>query len=173
MSGGARRAETVARPPLQQWGGVAAVVAILALIGGLLLFGDRILGGDADSLDPEQAAAAAKVKEETEEEVVVAATEVLTTWSRPELGYAAWWKGLKPLLTPGGRQAYAFTDPSQVPLLVDVRADKIVLNPSGATATVWFQTTIGEYGIDLSRKGATGKWRANRVVFPGQKSMFQ
>ena len=46
------------------------------------------------------------------DEVVEAASAVLDTWSQPALGYDEWWSGLKPLLTPGGREAYSFTDPS-------------------------------------------------------------
>ena len=100
------------------------------------------------------------------------ATCAVDTWSQPELGYDAWWAGLKPLLTPGGREAYAYSDPAQVPQLDDLTADHVVLNPSGATATVWFETSDGLFGVDLSRKAATGKWLANRVVFPGEESMF-
>ena len=98
---------------------------------------------------------------------------MLTTWSQPELGYDAWWAGLKPLLTPGRPRgllvhrprAGAASSPTST-------ADHVVLNPSGATATVWFETSDGVFGVDLSRKAATGKWLANRVVFPGEESMF-
>lgn len=176
MSGGARRAAPGRTSVLMRIAGPAVAVALLATVVVLLVFGDRLVGGggsdQGDKPLADQEVAAAQVDAAQRDEVVDAAATVLNRWSQPQLGYDEWWAGLKPLLTPGGREAYAFTDPTQVPELADLAADHVVLNPSGATATVWFETTDGTFGVDLSRKGATGKWLANRVVFPGEESMF-
>ena len=175
MSAGARKAAPPPANPLMRFGGAALAVVLLATVVVLMVFGDRLVGNDpADDGDKnaEVADIAPEVAAAQRDEVVDAASAVLTTWSQPELGYDAWWAGLKPLLTPGGREAYSFTDPAQVPQLGDLSADHVVLNPSGATATVWFETSEGVFGVDLSRKAATGKWLANRVVFPGEESMF-
>ena len=174
MSAGARKAAPGPAHTLVRVGGAALAVALIATVAVLLVFGDRLVGDDpADQDDKDKdTAAAAPVEAEERDEVVDAASAVLDTWSQPELGYDAWWAGLKPLLTPGGREAYAYSDPAQVPQLDDLTADHVVLNPSGATATVWFETSDGLFGVDLSRKAATGKWLANRVVFPGEESMF-
>ena len=146
MSAGARKAAPGPANPLTRFGGAALAVALLATVAVLMVFGDRLVGGRPGGRRgqerrgrghrPEVAAA-------QRDEVVDAASAVLTTWSQPELGYDAWWAGLKPLLTPGGREAYSFTDPAQVPQLADLTADHVVLNPSGATATVWFETSDG------------------------------
>ena len=175
MSGGARKAAPAPANPLMRFGGAAVAVALVATVVILLVFGDRLVADDPSGGDKDKdkdSAAATPVEADQRDEVVDAAEAVLDTWSQPELGYDAWWAGLKPLLTPGGREAYAFTDPAQVPQLTDLTADHVVLNPSGATATVWFETSDGRFGVDLSRKAATGTWLANRVVFPGEESMF-
>ena len=79
-------------------------MALLATVAILLVFGDRLVGDDpADDGDKnaEVADIAPAVAAAQRDEVVDAASAVLTTWSQPELGYDAWWAGLKPLLTPG------------------------------------------------------------------------
>jgi hypothetical protein len=157
---------------LKKVGGGALAVALLATMAILMVFGDRLVADDPADRDKDKESAVAPVEAEQRNEVVDAASAVLDRWSQPDLGYDEWWSGLKPLLTPGGREAYSFTDPTQVPELADMTADHVVLNPSGATATVWFETSDGRFGVDLSRKAATGEWLANRVVFPGQESMF-
>jgi hypothetical protein len=157
---------------LKKVGGGALAVALLATMAILMVFGDRLVAEDPVDKDKDKDSAVAPVEAEQRNEVVDAASAVLDRWSQPALGYDEWWSGLKPLLTPGGREAYSFTDPAQVPELADMTADHVVLNPSGATATVWFETSDGRFGVDLSRKAATGEWLANRVVFPGQESMF-
>ena len=172
MSGGARKAAPGPGSTLKKVGGAAMAVALLATVAILMVFGDRIVADDPTGTNDKEESAATPVEAEQRNEAVEAASAVLNRWSQPALGYDEWWAGLKPLLTPGGREAYSFTDPAQVPELADMTADHVVLNPSGATATVWFETSDGRFGVDLSRKAATGKWLANRVVFPGQESMF-
>jgi hypothetical protein len=103
---------------------------------------------------------------------VVLATRVLTTWSDGDQGYRRWWSRLEPLLTPGGREAYAFTDPRQVPDLGTVKATEMLRGADGTTVTVWFSTDEGRFGVDVSRRGPRAPWRANRVLFPGQESVF-
>lgn len=175
MSGARKAAPTPVRL-VTRIAGPAVAVALLATVIVLLVFGDQLVGSGGDP-DKErkpagQDVAVAEVDAAQRDEVVDAAATVLNRWSQPQLAYDAWWSEIKPLLTPGGREAYAFTDPRQVPELADLTADHVVLNPSGATATVWFATSDGLFGVDLSRKGSTGKWLANRVVFPGEESMF-
>lgn len=173
MSAGARKAAPGPGSVLMKVGGAALAVALLATVAILMVFGDRLVAGDPDDpKDKDAESAVAQVEAEQRLEVVEAASTVLDTWSQPALGYDEWWSGLKPLLTPGGREAYSFTDPRQVPEIADLTADHVVLNPSGATATVWFETSDGRFGVDLSRKASTGKWLAHRVVFPGEESMF-
>jgi hypothetical protein len=173
VSGGTRKASPGAGHLLVKVGGPALAVALLATVAILLVFGDRLVADDPKKeSDKDAPSAVTPVEAEQRDAVVDAASAVLETWSQPTLGYDEWWSALKPLLTPGGREAYSFTDPAQVPELAELTADHVVLNPSGATATVWFETSDGRFGVDLSHKAATGTWLANRVVFPGEESMF-
>ena len=173
MSGGTRKAAPGTGNVVVKVGGAALAVALLATFAILMVFGDRLVAdGPEDKADKDEQSAVTPVEAEQRDEVVDAASAVLETWSQPTLGYDEWWTGLKPLLTPGGREAYAFTDPAQVPELAELTADHVVLNPSGATATVWFETSDGRFGVDLSQRDTSGAWLANRVVFPGEESMF-
>ena len=104
---------------------------------------------------------------------VKAARAVLTRWSAPDLPYARWWAGLRPLLAPGGREAYAATDPRRVPLLGSLEKPRMRPGPSRDTTTVWFGTDDGRYGVDLARAGGREPWRGVRILFPGQSSGFR
>ncbi len=150
------------------------VVVVLALLVGLgvILFLTRGGGGGGEPAAAPEASASAQATQARNDAVDVA-TELLDAWSRPGVAYAAWWKDLRPMLTPGGREAYAYTDPKQVPALADLEPDKVVVSPTNTTATVYFTSAEGAYGVDLSRSSVDEHWLANRVVFPGSESMFR
>jgi hypothetical protein len=177
--GGTRRAESEPRPLVVRIGWVVLPLAILTLVATLAIFGDSIFDGAADPRSPDRGETAPTpvVPEEDEEdrareEVADAATAVLDTWSQPRIEYAGWWRRLEPMLTPGGRQAYAFTDPAKLPDLRKIEVEEVVLHTTGVTATVYFTTSEGRFGVDLSRAAHGAEWLANRVVFPGGESMF-
>jgi len=175
-AGGARRGEPAHRSTLTRIGQVLLPVAILALVATLVVFGDSIFDGGSEPQGPDQGTTASgPIGEEdkaTQSKVVEVATTVLENWSRPGAAYAGWWRRLEPLLTPGGRQAYAATDPSLVPDLGEIEVEKVVLHEPGVTATVYFTTSEGRFGVDLSRRAPDAEWLANRVVFPDGESMF-
>lgn len=173
-AGGARRAEPEPRSMLARIGTVVLPVAILALVATLVIFGDSIFdGSEPDRPDQGQTASSPTADDEqTRSAVVEAATAVLDTWSRPGVAYAGWWRQLEPMLTPGGREAYAYTDPAQVPDLEDIEVDEVEVHDSGSTATVYFTTSEGRFGVDMSRRSPGAEWLANRVVFPDGESMF-
>ena len=152
---------------------VVIVIALLLGLGAVLYLtrGDDG-GGGAEPAAPPEASASAQA-EQARNEAVDTATALLDAWSRPDVAYRAWWADLRPMLTPGGREAYAFTDPKQVPALDDLEPDKVVVSPTNTTATVYFTATEGAYGVDLSRSSVDQDWLANRVVFPGSESMFR
>lgn len=102
--------------------------------------------------------------------LVRSATAVLEAWSERGLAYDWWWAQLEPLLSPGARAAYARTDPDKLPDLGEV--EPVAQRSSDTTATVWFRTAAGRFGVDLSRPTSDGDWRAHRILFPGQESMF-
>lgn len=176
-AGGARRAKSWERSLATRVGAVVLPVAILALVATLVVFGDSIFDGGVEPTKPDQGQTASSATDGTQDPeagsaVAEAATAVLDTWSRPGVAYAAWWRRLEPLLTPGGQQAYAYTDPTKVPDLEDIAVEEIVVHDNGVTATVYFTTSEGRFGVDMSRPAKGAEWLANRVVFPGAESMF-
>ncbi len=151
---------------------VVVVLALLAALGAVLY----LTRGDGESADAPVAAPEATASAQAQRarnEAVDVATGLLDAWSRPDVGYAAWWADLRPMLTPGGREAYALTDPAQVPALDDLEPEKVVVSPTNTTATVYFTSAEGAFGVDLSRSSVDEHWLANRVVFPGSESMFR
>lgn len=100
------------------------------------------------------------------------ARQVLVSWSRPDVGYSRWWSDLEPLLSAGARQTYAYTDPAAVPALDLPRVGELTEGPLPGTATVRFETPDGAYGVDLARAGGKGPWRAERILFPHQSSLY-
>ncbi len=171
-AGGARRAEPPPRSTLTRIGTVVLPVAILALVATLGIFGDSIFNGSEPKGPDQGQTASSPTDEQTRTEVADAATAVLDTWSSPGVEYAGWWRRLEPMLTPGGREAYAYTDPAQVPDLEAIELDEVELHDSGGTATVYFTTSEGRFGVDMSRRSPGAEWLANRVVFPDGESMF-
>jgi hypothetical protein len=150
---------------------VAAVV-LAAVIGGLVLL--RAWPDDPAATPPAAGSSADAstldvIGASADSVAAEVATAVLRAWSRPGLTYPWWWDGLRPLLSPGARAAYADTDPDQLPLLGDLRV--VEERRAGRTATIWFRTDAGRFGVDLAR-AADGDWRAHRILFPGEESMF-
>jgi hypothetical protein len=179
---GARRAESAPQPLVVRLGKVVLPLAILAVVATLVVFGDSLFSGEPDSGPDQGQSAAAPLQteddtagesaESSESEVAEVATAVLNAWARPNAAYDGWWRRLEPLLTPGGQQAYAYTEPAQVPELQEIEVEDVVLHTPGVTATVYFTTSEGRFGVDMSRRRADATWLANRVVFPGGESMF-
>ncbi len=172
--GGARRAEPPPRTLVSRVGWVVLPVAILTLVATLVVFGDSIFDGGSTGPDKGETASSALdvEKEASRADVAEIAALVLDTWSRPGADYDGWWGQLKPMLTPGGRQAYADTDPTLLPDLQEVEVEEIELHEPGVTATVYFTTSIGRFGLDMSRRADDSTWLANRVIFPDGESMF-
>ena len=147
-----------------------AAVLLVALLGGLFLVWSWPDDGSWSS-GPSTGEVAGAPAAPVEEPPVAAATAVLRAWSRPGLSYPWWWDGLRPLLSPGAQAAYAHTDPDRLPALGELRP--VASDHAGATATVWFRTDAGRFGVDLAQAADDGQWRAHRILFPGQESMFR
>lgn len=130
---------------------------------------------------PEGSAPAEADKSTASAAVVLAVTAagetVLTTWARPGVPYARWWKELRPLLTARAREGYAHTDPRRLPTVEIIGGAQVAPGPTASTVTVSFPTSQGRFGVALHRRddarGDRGPWQAEQIVFPGQESMFQ
>ena len=147
-----------------------AAVVLAAVLGAVALMVSWP-EDPADRTAPGEGSSRLRVVEaQSESATVQAATAVLRAWSRPRLAYPWWWDGLEPLLSPGARAAYADTDPDKLPDLGELRP--VEERQSATTATVWFTTEAGRFGVDLAQAAPDGEWRAHRILFPGQESMF-
>lgn len=147
---------------------VVGVVLATALAVGLYLLDNRMQEA-VDRATPTTEATVVAVPAQQGSTLVRSATAVLEAWSHRELAYPWWWAELRPLLSPGARAAYVGTDPERLPVLGELRP--VAQRSSGTTATVWFRTDAGRFGVDLART-SDDDWRAHRILFPGQESMF-
>jgi hypothetical protein len=98
---------------------------------------------------------------------VFVTTRFIETWSRPDLPYQQWWTDLEPLFNAQGQQAYAGTDPAQVPRLRITGDLEVVSSTVPTSTTVWVPTDKGRFGVQLSRTGEHAEWLVSRVFFPG------
>ena len=147
--------------------GVVAAVGLLAGLVWLAAWWQEPVEVDA----PPATSAVEVARDEPASAVVSSATAVLEAWGNRGLDYPWWWAELEPLLSPGARAAYAHTDPEQLPAIGEVRP--VAEQVAGTTATVWFRTDAGRFGVDLSRTAGDDAWRAHRILFPGQDSVLR
>lgn len=162
-------------PPAERWttrpGTLVVLGLVLAAALGIGLYVlDTRMQEAVDTPASTAASAAPEVPAEQGSVLVESATAVLEAWSEQQLPYPWWWAELRPLLSPGARAAYAHTDPERLPTLGAVRP--VEQRSAGTTATVWFATDAGRFGVDLARPASDEDWRAHRILFPGQESMF-
>lgn len=150
---------------------VLGVVVAVGLLAGLVLLA-AWWQEPVEVESPGSATSAVEVvRDEPASALVTSATAVLEAWGNRGLDYPWWWAELRPMLSPGARAAYVHTDPEQLPALGEVRP--VVQQTSGTTATVWFRTDAGRFGVDLSKSTADDTWRAHRILFPGQDSVLR
>ena len=81
-----------------------------------------------------------------------------------------WWTTVAPLLSPVAQQAYADTDPANIPGR-QVEGPPAVALGSGSAhlARVVVPTDAGDYEVLLSRTGATASWLVERFHLPEQE----
>jgi len=154
---------------------VLVAVGVLVSVLTLLSSGD----GEAPVTEPDAPAGTSTATPEPVDAladltgVQAAARDALTAWARPDLAYPAWWSGLRGRLAPGARTDYAETDPAGLPALRLERVSRVADGPSDDTKTVFFATSEGRFGVDMSRRPSSSTWLATRVLFPGQESSLR
>jgi hypothetical protein len=99
----------------------------------------------------------------SEESAIAQATAAVTAFARPDLDPEAWWDGLAPLLSPAALEAYAGTDPAEVPASAVTGAAWSGESPSSYLATVFVPTDVGEYAVLLVREGGGTPWLVERI----------
>lgn len=88
------------------------------------------------------------------ERAVAVAEQAMVAFSRPTLPYEQWWAELSPLLDPAAVEAYAYTDPSQVPASRVTGDGQVSAAPSATEITVLVPTDVGQYRVRLYRQSA-------------------
>jgi hypothetical protein len=104
---------------------------------------------------------------------VAMAKTIFATWAQPGLDYDTWWAQLKPLLSPEAEQAYAYTDPQNIPnaqITGPAKLGPIEPDSRGEIRTVTFPTNFGKFGVQVIRAAGDGplddRWRMLSLVFP-------
>lgn len=93
-------------------------------------------------------------------------SQVMEAFARPRLAEAAWWRGLRPLLTPAATVAYQGTDPANVPASRVTGRPLLAEVSSAYLARVAVPTDAGTYTVLLSRAADGAPWRAERITPP-------
>lgn len=99
----------------------------------------------------------------SQESAVTQATAAVTAFARPDLDPETWWDGLAPLLSPAALEAYAGTDPAEVPARAVTGPAWPGESPSSYLATVFVPTDVGEYAVLLVREGGGTPWLVERI----------
>jgi hypothetical protein len=102
-----------------------------------------------------------------------AAVDAFKAWARPTLDYDTWWAELKPHLSPEAEEAYAYTDPRNIPK-IDVTGEPTLgaeeHDGRGTILTVTLPTSVGTFGVQMIRGegdgGMDSRWRLLKLQFP-------
>lgn len=96
-------------------------------------------------------------------------TAAVTAFARPDLPPDRWWAQLRPLLTPAALEAYAGTDPAEVPARAVTGPAWSGESASPYLALTFVPTDAGEYAVLLVRDGGGAPWLVERItqVAPG------
>jgi hypothetical protein len=100
----------------------------------------------------------------SQEAALVRGAEAVTAFARPQLDPGLWWAELSPLLSPAAAEAYAGTDPVEVPAREVTGPPRTGTSPSAFLATVFVPTDAGEYAVLLVREGGGAPWLVERIT---------
>ncbi|WP_215817145.1 hypothetical protein [Pimelobacter sp. 30-1] len=90
----------------------------------------------------------------------------MSAWTSTELSYGAWWSRVEPLLNAQGKQAYAATDPAQVPRLKILGPLTVIASTVETSTSVEVPTDQGTFTLRLSRPSGHSPWLVSRIYFP-------
>lgn len=95
-----------------------------------------------------------------------AARATMTAFAATDQTAAAWWDGLKPLLTPQARPVYQDVDPRLVPVNQVTGEPEVTDETSTLLAEVAVPTDIGPYTVLLTRADGAAPWLAEQIRPP-------
>lgn len=80
-------------------------------------------------------------------------------------GYDEWWADVSQYLGADAKEAYAYTDPANVPAS-EVTAQSLLSNVQPQVLTVLVPTDIGSYSVELVQEESGGPWVIYRLRPP-------
>jgi hypothetical protein len=95
-----------------------------------------------------------------------AARATMLAFAATDQTAAAWWDGLKPLLTPQAQPVYQDVDPRLVPVTEVTGDPKVTDETSTLLAEVAVPTDIGPYTVLLTRADGAAPWLAEQIRPP-------
>ncbi|WP_369370341.1 hypothetical protein AB1046_16290 [Promicromonospora sp. Populi] len=95
-----------------------------------------------------------------------AALATITAFAATDQTAAAWWAGLRPLLTPQARPVYQDVDPRLVPVTAVTGDPEVTDETSTLLAEVAVPTDIGAYTVLLTRADGAAPWLAEQIRPP-------
>jgi hypothetical protein len=95
-----------------------------------------------------------------------AARATMLAFAATDQTAAAWWNGLKPLLTPQAQPVYQDVDPRLVPVTEVTGDPKVTDETSTLLAEVAVPTDIGPYTVLLTRADGAAPWLAEQIRPP-------
>ena len=95
-----------------------------------------------------------------------AARATMLAFAATDQTAAAWWDGLKPLLTPQAQPVYQDVDPRLVPVTEVTGDPEVTDETSMLLAEVAVPTDIGSYTVLLTRADGAAPWLAEQIRPP-------
>jgi hypothetical protein len=100
----------------------------------------------------------------SEQAALDAGAAAVTAFARPELTPEQWWAELQPLLSPAATEAYAGTDPAEVPAGTVTGPPWRGESDSSYLALTFVPTDAGDYAVLLVRDGGGAPWLVERIT---------
>ncbi|WP_143458885.1 hypothetical protein [Leifsonia sp. ALI-44-B] len=145
-------------------------LCLVLLIGAIPLLTGCLSGGETPSPSRSQAVTTdgprigGKSSEDHDKEVRLA-DAAMRAFVAHDRGYDEWWADLTQYLGEDAREAYAYTDPANVPAS-EVTGRSLLSGVQEGMLTVLVPTDIGSYSVELVREQTGGPWVIHRLRPP-------
>jgi hypothetical protein len=145
-------------------------LGLVLLIGAIPLLTGCLSGGETPSPSRSQAVTTdgpqigGKSSEDHDKEVRLA-DAAMRAFVAHDRGYDEWWADLTQYLGEDAREAYAYTDPANVPAS-EITGRSLLAGVQEDMLTVLVPTDIGSYSVELVREHSGGPWAIYRLRPP-------
>ena len=100
----------------------------------------------------------------SDQAALTAGAAAVTAFARPDVPAEEWWSELEPLLSPAAVEAYAGTDPAEVPARAVTGPPWQGESESPYLALTFVPTDVGDYAVLLVRDGGGAPWLVERIT---------